>query len=174
MMKSPFSRSEGFTVVELLVALGVVALLVAILVPSFEAFRERGRKVKCISHMRTIHTGLLGYYNDHGHWPQMGDEKFDHTEEEFFRFWVEETKPYGTSEETWICPSDRVLERMMNEDEDMVYGSYIVTRFDKMAQTPFRWNQPWAMERGNFHRTGSHVLMPDGSVNSTRNPFYGR
>lgn len=63
---------------------------------------------------------------------------------------------------------------MMNEDEDMVYGSYIVTRFDKMAQTPFRWNQPWAMERGNFHRTGSHVLMPDGSVNSTRNPFYGR
>ncbi|MEM6915899.1 MAG: hypothetical protein AAF491_04960 [Verrucomicrobiota bacterium] len=174
MLKEPPRRDFGFTVVEFVVTLGVVALLAVILVPSLETFRERARKVTCISHMRAIHSGLLGYTTDKGHWPQMEEDKFDFGEEEFFEFWIEETIPYGLSEDTWVCPSDRALERRLNVDKIKYFGSYIVTRFDKKPQTPYRWNQPWAMERGDFHGQGAHILLPDGSVHSSRNPFSGR
>lgn len=167
-------NASGFTVVELLVTLAVVGLLAVVLVPSFETFRERARKAKCMSHMRTIHAGLLAYTTDKGQWPQMEKDKYDFTEEQFFEFWVESTKPYGLNEDTWVCPSDRALERMVNEDRIKYFGSYVVTRFDERAQTPFRWNHPWAMERGDFHGQGAHILMPDGSIHSSRNPFSGR
>lgn len=167
-------RFPAYTVLELLVAIAIGILLVSIAVPSFERFRERARRAKCISHMSTIHTGLLAYLNDKGEWPQMEEGEFEFTEEKFFEFWVESTKPYGLSEETWVCPSDRNLERQINEDEQEYFGSCVVTRFDDKSQTPFRWNQPWAIERGNFHGKGAHMLMPDGSVTPSQNPFHGR
>lgn len=165
---------SGFTLVELLVTIGIIGLVAAIAVPSFESFRERARKAKCMSHLRAIHSGLLAYTTDHGHWPQMEEGKYDFSDEEFFEFWIRETEAYGLSQDTWVCPSDRPLERLFNNGEVEFFGSYVVTRFDKKAQTPFRWNQPWAIERGNFHGKGSHMLMPDGSIQSSANPFHGR
>ncbi len=176
MVKSPITpaRVKAWTLVELLVAIGVAALLIATAAGLFGTFMERARRAKCISHMRSLHTGLLAYTTDKGHWPQMEEGEFEFTEEEFFGFWIEETSPYGLSQETWVCPSDRAVERMLNEGKVRYWGTYVVTRFDRKPQTPFRWNQPWAIERGNFHGQGAHILLPDGSVQPTQNPFFGR
>ncbi|MCG8602926.1 MAG: type II secretion system GspH family protein [Verrucomicrobiales bacterium] len=166
--------STGFTLVELMVTIGIIALLLAVSAPLLESFRAKARKAKCISHLRTIHSGLLGYTTDKGHWPQMEEDRFDFDENEFFEFWVTVTEPYGVSRDTWVCPSDKKLEYLPKRERDKYIGSYVTTRFDDKAQTPFRWNQPWVMERGNFHGKGSHMLLPDGSVHDTSNPFYGR
>lgn len=168
------SRRRGFTVTELLVTIGVIALLASLTVPLYESFRERARKAKCISNLRNIHTGLLGYVTDKGRWPQMEEDKYKFTEEEFFQFWVDATEPYGCGEDSWVCPSDRALERLSPQKRKTYFGSYVTTRFDDKPQTPFRWNQPWTMERGNFHGQGQHILLPDGSVHSALNPFHGR
>ncbi len=165
---------RGFTLLELLVAIGIGALLIALLFPISDALIRRAKKAKCISNMRTIHSGLLAYVSEKGHWPQMEEGKFDFTEEDFFKFWIVETEPYGLSAETWICPLDRVLERLNGEEKSEYYASYVVTRFDGKPGTPFRWNQPWAIERGAFHGKGSHILMPDGSVSDSQSPFSGR
>lgn len=167
-------KLSGFTLVELLVTIGIIALLAAVSAPLLETFRAKARKAKCITHLRTIHAGLLGFHTDKGHWPQMEEGRFDFKEDEFFEFWVRSTEPYGVSRDTWTCPSDKQLEHMSKRERDQYIGSYVTTRFDKKAQTPFRWNQPWVMERGNFHGRGSHMLLPDGSVHDTSNPFYGR
>lgn len=121
-----------------------------------------------------MHTALAGYVTDKGSWPQMEEDRFDFTEEEFFKFWVLATEPYGMSQDTWLCPMDRNINLVLGKMGFEYYGSYNVTRFDKNPSTPFRWNQPWAMERGNFHGRGVHILMPDGSVNESQNPFAGR
>ena len=77
--------------------------------------------------------------------------------------------------EAWICPSDRSQERVLTQAENTDRkGSYAISPFDDKPQTPFRWNQPWALERGNLHGKGAHMLMPDGSVHDSQNPFYGR
>lgn len=51
----------GFTLAELLVTIGIIALLAAVSAPLLESFRAKARKAKCISHLRTIHSALLGY-----------------------------------------------------------------------------------------------------------------
>ena len=169
------SRFErGVTLLELVLAVGVGILLISLIAPISDVFMKRAKKVRCISNMRNIHAGLLGYVSDKGRWPQMEEERFDFTEEEFFKFWIVETEPYGLNPDTWICPMDRSYERLESSDKSEYYGSYVITRFDKRSGTPFRWNQPWAIERGAFHGKGSHILMPDGSVSDSQNPFSGR
>ena len=166
----------GYTILELIVVVALVLTLLGVVVPLTSTYMDRAKKAKCLSHMRTIHSGIMGYVQEVGHWPQMDVEKWDHTEEEFFKFWVTVTEDHGLNRETWLCPSDRALERKMQKeaDPDKYFGSYIPTRFDEHPATPFRWNQPWVIERGGFHGKGPHVLMPDGSIHETLNPFNGR
>lgn len=175
LFKGP-DTARGFTLLELLVTLAIIGTFVAILVPSYENFKEKARKAQCISHMRTIHSGLTSYLGDVGHWPQFPEELINSsiTEEVIFGFWINATEPYGVGQEHWVCPSDTRLVRALNRGEQEYFGSYGVTRFDKNAKTPYRWNQPWAMENANFHGGGAHVLLPDGSVQTTDNPFFGR
>tara|TARA_R110000850_G_scaffold202967_7_gene329072 strand:- start:4921 stop:5445 length:525 start_codon:yes stop_codon:yes gene_type:complete len=168
------NRFGAFTILEVLVVVGIVGMLLAVITPISGSFMKRAKKAKCISHMRTIHAGLLAYTTDVGHWPQMEEGEFEFSEDDFFKFWVIATEPYGLSQDVWVCPSDRALERMNKLEKQKYFGSYVVTRFDDKAQTPFRWNQPWVMEGGSFHGKGAHMLLPDGSVQDTANPFYGR
>lgn len=171
---------RGYTLLELIVVVAMVLTLLGVVVPLTSTYMNRAKKAKCLSHMRTIHSGIMSYIQEVGHWPQMDAEKWDHSEEEFFEFWVTITEDHGLNRDTWLCPSDRALERRLLEekakgkDKGKYMGSYIPTRFDEHPATPFRWNQPWVIERGGFHGKGPHVLMPDGSIQESLNPFNGR
>jgi prepilin-type N-terminal cleavage/methylation domain-containing protein len=58
------SRQKGFTLVELLVVIGIIALLIGIILPALTKARESANRTACMSNMRQIATGWLMYAHD--------------------------------------------------------------------------------------------------------------
>jgi len=56
--------AHGFTLIELLVVVAVIAILIAMLVPSFFRARERARSTMCLANEKQIGSGIYYYAND--------------------------------------------------------------------------------------------------------------
>ncbi len=67
------SRHGAFTLVELLVVIGVIGVLIGILLPALAAARRSAQSVKCLNNLRQISTGATIHANRHkGFYPLAG------------------------------------------------------------------------------------------------------
>jgi prepilin-type N-terminal cleavage/methylation domain-containing protein/prepilin-type processing-associated H-X9-DG protein len=57
-------KTDGFTLVELLVVISIIALLMAILMPAMNRAREQARRVVCANHLKTLALGDQMYTDD--------------------------------------------------------------------------------------------------------------
>src|SRR5581483_2641370 len=69
----PSRKRHAFTLVELLVVIGIIALLIAMLLPALNKAREGARSVQCLSNMKQLATATIMFANDHhGYMPGNG------------------------------------------------------------------------------------------------------
>ncbi|MEM7807424.1 MAG: prepilin-type N-terminal cleavage/methylation domain-containing protein [Planctomycetota bacterium] len=131
--------SKGFTLVELLVVVAIIALLVSVLLPTLKGAREAARGVTCLSNQRQIGLALLAYASDFDNHIGIVDNRYDTPVgsqrpatglTSYHRF----LREHGAvvSEETddalsvFVCPSWTPFEW---ESDQQVYG--------------FRWTSYW-------------------------------
>jgi prepilin-type N-terminal cleavage/methylation domain-containing protein len=63
---------RGFTLLELLVTLAVIAVLVSLLVPAVQQVRESARRLQCQSHLKQLGIALHSYHDVYGMFPMAG------------------------------------------------------------------------------------------------------
>src|SRR5688500_10566821 len=65
MIVSQRRRARAFTLVELLVVIGIIAALIGILLPVLSGVSARGRDIKCQSNIRQITQAIFAYCAEH-------------------------------------------------------------------------------------------------------------
>jgi prepilin-type N-terminal cleavage/methylation domain-containing protein len=97
----------GFTLVELLVAIAVIGILAALLLPALSRAKAAARRTACISNLRQINLATSMYADDHA------DAIRAVTKEEALYFTYKESiQPYlsrngsPTNEPVFVCPAD--------------------------------------------------------------------
>lgn len=101
-----YGKATGFTLVELLIVMAIIALLVSILLPSFGRAKELAREVKCSVHMKYVGVGFLSYAGEYDdYFPVVHGDDYNNPEPPSQEWW-EYLLPCGFSRENMVCPSD--------------------------------------------------------------------
>jgi len=143
-------RRAGFTLVELLVVLAVIAILAAILFPVFAQAREKARQIACLSNMRQAGLAFAMYATDYdGLYPYAVDPADRGTPQIWNAFpdfkaqiptlpWLHVVlMPYVKSPELFHCPDDRgiVIEDFTGLELDCLPTCYAKTGTSYLYRT---------------------------------------
>ena len=96
-------RRRGFTLIELLVVISIIAMLLAILMPSLGRAKDAARSVVCRSNLRQWHLCFTLYLTDN-------DNHFtpaQSTSNSWYQ-WMDLMEPYYNTDEIFTCPDAKV------------------------------------------------------------------
>lgn len=152
-------RAHGFTLVELLVVIAVIAILAAILFPVFAQAREKARAVSCLSNERQIGLAYTMYATDYDGFLPLTNHSVGSS-------WVEQCQPYIKNRQIYRCPSDSSVNWTAPVPPSRVLrkASYYFNSY--MAGTE-RWGNTAAIDK-----PASVIYLSESPVNQTDDHYH--
>jgi prepilin-type N-terminal cleavage/methylation domain-containing protein len=100
-------RKLGFSLIEVLVALAIVAILAAVLTPVFIAVKDESKRIVCISNFRQVGASNALYQIDYDDKFVIAKYRGPNAENPYVdKTWVQLVQPYLRSVNTTYCPAD--------------------------------------------------------------------
>jgi prepilin-type N-terminal cleavage/methylation domain-containing protein/prepilin-type processing-associated H-X9-DG protein len=156
--KSTSALANGFTLMELLVVITIVAILAALLFPAIGAGRERARTTTCASNLRQIGLGAFAYAQDNGGRLAPYTIDMNYAEQVLGKrtqFWYDEKlmgqytgnpTSFGRLEmqgdlkkSLYLCPSDTQMPPPNMPGSAVVYSSYAYNTLICPFPSPTTW-----------------------------------
>ena len=139
-------KPRAFTLVELLVVIGIIALLVSILLPSLAAARRSSNSVKCLSNLRQLGNAFAMYANENkGVWPVAADDVLGHRWADMVAQYVANGQ-FNTSTDIdqirlnsvlWGCPEwYKTMEYSTTRTADKVRPGYGMNMYNSYYEDP--------------------------------------
>ncbi len=70
------ARAAGFTLLELLIVIGIIGVLAAVLISQFGGATESARAAECLTHMRNLANAVQNYAMTASYYPCAGDVEY--------------------------------------------------------------------------------------------------
>lgn len=70
-------NERGFTLIEMMIVVAIIAILAVILIPNFARARAQAQSAACIANLKTIATALELYYTDNQTYPAAAKQLLD-------------------------------------------------------------------------------------------------
>ncbi len=140
-------KGGAFTLVELLVVIGIIAVLIALLLPAVSRSREQANQVACLSNLRQIGTAIFLYCQDNNGWfpraaPYAAAGQPESPQD--FIWWQQDAPLYGApNRDVFQSP---ILKYLGFKPD--VRSAPTVTNFNELRQAVLRcpsdvlWNRP--------------------------------
>lgn len=97
-------RRNGFTLIELLVVIAIIAILAAILFPTFAQAREKARQIQCLANARQLATANTMYVQDYDE-TILPSTNYAVPTSDPLRIWPAMIQPYVKNQGVFLCPS---------------------------------------------------------------------
>ena len=98
-------QGHGFTLIELMVVIAIIAILAAIVLPALNRSKEKARMTTCGSNLRQLVVAVNLYVSDNGNiFPSQSNTR------NIEDWWYARVLSYISNKQVFVCPSDRRTE----------------------------------------------------------------